>query len=173
MNFSITLLSIFIGIAFFQDIKEMKIPNRLTVPFAAAGVVCSALQWGWEGFLFSLQGMAISFIIMFVLYLFSAVGAGDVKLFAAIGAIAGTECSLYGMMYSILFAGVIALIYWVWKRLLVKQLRWFYEKVVVIYLFRNMQSFRVNQDTATHFPFMLAVVPGVASSCILVGIQAG
>ncbi len=46
---------------------------------------------GFNGDLSSLGGCVLAFILMFMLHVFGAMGAGDVKLFAAIGSVIGAQ----------------------------------------------------------------------------------
>src|SRR6185312_4160104 len=49
------------------------------------------LYQGWTGLRMSLLGLAAGFGVYFLLYFMRAMGAGDVKLMAAVGAIAGWQ----------------------------------------------------------------------------------
>jgi len=49
-------------------------------------------------------------LILFVFYALRMLGAGDIKLFSAIGAIMGTKFVLYAIAFSFMAGGVIALI---------------------------------------------------------------
>jgi prepilin peptidase CpaA len=72
------------------DILYRRIPNWLTIPGVLAGVALNSfLYQGWPGLRLSLLGLAVGFGSYFILYLLRAMGAGDVKLMAAIGAMVG------------------------------------------------------------------------------------
>ncbi|QGS68917.1 hypothetical protein CV093_12310 [Oceanobacillus sp. 143] len=74
------------------------------------GILYHLIANGADGLLFSFLGLLIAGGIFLILYAFKALGAGDVKLFAAIGSMIGIQLVLYIMMYSIVFAGLIAII---------------------------------------------------------------
>jgi len=65
---------------------------------------------GVRGLLDSLLGIIVPFLLLIVLYALRMLGAGDVKLFSAIGAVLGVRAALWIMAYSFLAGGVIALI---------------------------------------------------------------
>src|SRR5436309_3229359 len=70
------------------DLRERRIPNFLVLPAACIGLGLN-LYGGWDGLLFSAQGLAVGLTLLFVPYLLGAMGAGDVKFLAAIGAFVG------------------------------------------------------------------------------------
>ncbi len=74
------------------DIRYRRIPNWLSVSGVAAGVALNAALGGLAGgAVFALKGMALGFGFYFVLYVLHAMGAGDVKLMAAVGALVGWQ----------------------------------------------------------------------------------
>ena len=68
------------------DARTRRVPNWLTVPFFAAGLVFNTVWQGWEGLLIALGGFAAGFGILLVLWLIGGGGGGDVKLMGALGA---------------------------------------------------------------------------------------
>lgn len=72
------------------DVRFRRIPNWLTVGGAVVGIALnSAIGRPEAGVAFALEGLALGFGVYLVLYLLHAMGAGDVKLMAAIGALTG------------------------------------------------------------------------------------
>jgi len=97
-------------IACWTDIRRMEIPNGLTVPAAVSGLVCHGLMQGWEGLGRSAAGAAFGMAPLLILFLLRGIGGGDVKWFAAYGAWMGSVRALELAVWSILFAGGIALL---------------------------------------------------------------
>ena len=100
--------SCYIIVALITDIRFMKIPNVLTIPSIIMGVVGHTIHAGFSGLSESIIGLTVSFIIMFILYVFGVVGAGDVKLFGGIGAWTGAWFSIHTIVYSLLYAGIVS-----------------------------------------------------------------
>ena len=71
------------------DLRYRRIPNRLTLAAAALGLILNTLFFHWHGLGSALLGIGIAMLVYFPLYLLRGMGAGDVKLMMAIGAIAG------------------------------------------------------------------------------------
>src|SRR5262245_62080436 len=81
-------------IAIVMDLRSSRIPNWLTFP--AMGFALAGHAWlnGIDGILFSLTGFGMGLGLFFFIYLAGGLGAGDVKLMAAIGAFIG----VYGVL---------------------------------------------------------------------------
>ncbi len=81
-----------------------RIPNWLTFPVAVAGVAWGGYRAGWKGALLSLGGLALGMTMILF-----GMGAGDVKMMAAAGSVAGPQGLLIIFIYSALLGGVVAL----------------------------------------------------------------
>ena len=87
----IVLAPLLIGAAVY-DVRYRKIPNWLTLGGVLLGFAINfAIGPPEGGGVFALQGFAAGFGIYMVLYILRAMGAGDVKLMAAVGALVGWE----------------------------------------------------------------------------------
>jgi prepilin peptidase CpaA len=83
------LLSLIVIPAAALDIKTRRIPNWLSLSGVVLGIALNVFLFETSGLWFSLEGLGLAFAIYFVLYLLHGMGAGDVKLMAAVGAVAG------------------------------------------------------------------------------------
>lgn len=83
--------------AAFTDARSGRIPNTLTLPGLALGLGLGVLMDGGWGFGEALLGAALSFLAPYLVFRGSrgvAIGGGDVKLFAALGALLGPRRGL-------------------------------------------------------------------------------
>lgn len=88
---NVTLLAL-IAVAAVYDMLYRRIPNWLTISGVLAGLALNTFIYqGWPGLRLSLTGLAVGFGAYFALYSLRAMGAGDVKLMAAIGALTGVR----------------------------------------------------------------------------------
>ena len=101
------LLSLIVIPAAGLDIKTRRIPNWLSLSGLVLGVILNTFLGEWDGLWFSLKGLGLAFAVYFVLYLLRAMGAGDVKLMAAVGAAAGAGNWL-GILVLTSVAGAVA-----------------------------------------------------------------
>ncbi|RDW21723.1 A24 family peptidase [Oceanobacillus chungangensis] len=159
------ILFVFLVIAFMTDVKYQKLPNWLTAGGMLIGIVYHLITSGVEGLLFSFLGLLVAGGIFLILYVFKALGAGDVKLFAAIGSMIGIQLVLYMMMYSIVFAGLIAIIILLFTKTFLKKITNALFAIIHSITSRSFQKIEEFKTTkATRFPFMYAVIPAVITT---------
>ncbi|WP_019912941.1 A24 family peptidase [Paenibacillus sp. HW567] len=151
----------FLAVALITDIRYMRIPNWITLTALLAGVLVQGLMKGWHGVLFSLCGAIAGFLLLLIMHLIGAVGAGDVKLFAGIGAWTGILFTLQVTVYSVLFGAVIGWIIVLTRRETGRRIRGIISRTAGFLLLRDLRLFKQgNGSELLRFPFMLAVVPG-------------
>lgn len=93
-----------------SDLKSSKIRNIYVLPAALIGLMTNAFLNGFAGLKFSLIGMALPILVLGIFFYAGMIGAGDIKLFGAIGALLGGSFVLYSIAYSFIFAGIFAFI---------------------------------------------------------------
>ncbi|MGG3468011.1 prepilin peptidase [Neobacillus pocheonensis] len=153
-------------ICLITDLKSRKILNIITLPTIAFGLIFNILTSGLDGFLISGKGFLVGLAILIIPYLLGGMGAGDVKLMAAIGALMGTSFVFYSFIYTALIGGVIALLLIIKTNGLRNSIKSFFFNVV---LFRsNLGSIILskNKESSVSFPYGVAIVLGTL--CTLV-----
>jgi len=96
-------------VATFSDVRSRRIPNWLVLPFLVAGIAASGWLHGWHGVVMSFAGAGIGLLIYGFLFMMGGMGAGDVKLCAAIGAWIGPGQLLISLVFIALVGGAMAL----------------------------------------------------------------
>jgi len=83
------LLIVVVTIAAIYDLRFRRIPNWLVLAALILGIGLNTVLFELTGLRYSLLGLGLAFLVYFPLYLLRGMGAGDVKLMAAIGSIMG------------------------------------------------------------------------------------
>ncbi|MBR0575254.1 prepilin peptidase [Proteiniclasticum sp. BAD-10] len=109
------ILILLLAAAVFWDLKLRKIPNKITVPAALLGFLLFLFAEGGKGASQSALGFLLGLVIFLILYGFGGMGAGDVKLMAAVGALKGPEFVLRAALATALAGGLMALVVQIWK----------------------------------------------------------
>ena len=92
------------------DFRSRRIPNVLTFGASAAAVVFWAATAGLSGAGWSVAGWAVGCAVFMPWFLLGGMGAGDVKLLAALGAWAGPSAAVWMALYAGIAGGVFAIV---------------------------------------------------------------
>lgn len=101
-------------VAVWTDLRERRIPDWLTLPTLLLALAVRFGLAGWSGPLGladGLLGLAVAFLVFFLLAVGGGMGMGDVKLMAALGAILGWERTLYALVFVSLAGGAQAVLW--------------------------------------------------------------
>jgi prepilin peptidase CpaA len=90
------------------DWRTRKIPNWLNLSGLILGIGLNALVLHGHGLVLALAGLGCSLLVYVPLYLVRGMGAGDVKLMAAIGSIAGPLNWLTIFLAAVILGGIAA-----------------------------------------------------------------
>lgn len=91
------------------DARTRRIPNVISLPLAAAGIAYAVTGGAVVGPGGAALGLLAGFGLLVVPYAIGAMGGGDVKLLAAVGAWVGPAGALGVFVVATLFAAVLAL----------------------------------------------------------------
>ena len=97
-----------LAVAVFTDVRERRIPNKVTVSGLLAGLVAGIFLEGGIPFL-ALTGAGLALLVSFPLVAMGALGAGDAKLLTAVGAFVGPGGLFSVALYAALAGGVLAI----------------------------------------------------------------
>lgn len=116
-------LLVMLAVAAYFDIRYRRIPNLISVVGLVVALILHAIIAPvWPGLRFSLSGFGLAFGIYIVLYSIRAMGAGDVKIMAAAGAMLGWADWMGLFIVTAILGGIAALILVISKRRLKKTL---------------------------------------------------
>src|ERR1051325_1809379 len=92
------------------DVRSRRIPNVLTFGAAAAAVAFHTLAPAGHGASSAVVGWFAGAAVMFIPFALGGLGAGDVKLLAALGAWLGPLNAIWLAAYAAIAGGVLAVI---------------------------------------------------------------
>lgn len=156
-------LIILIVLALISDIKTYKIKNNIVYPFILIGFMTNLYINGLEGVGFSFKGMLAPFLILIVFFALRMLGAGDIKLFSAIGAVMGLEFVLQVIIYSFLTGGTIAFLLIIIRKNGVKRFKYFFQYLKSCFLTLSILPYTDFNDKSDggKFRFVFAIIGGV------------
>jgi prepilin peptidase CpaA len=142
-------------ICLFTDLKERKIYNIVTFPTILLAILFHTWNSGWQGFQFSFLGLLLGLGLLFIPYILGGMGAGDVKLLGAIGALKGAGFVFYAFFYVAIIGGIISIV------ILLNKIEFFsfWKRTIFSLQFRTIDG--LNKDDLHYtFPYGLAIVLG-------------
>jgi prepilin peptidase CpaA len=95
-----------VGFAVFTDMRAHRIPNWLVLGILLASFTHQLMAHGFAGLLYGVGGLAVGIGAFLAFYIGRGMGAGDVKLMGAVGAMLGPLGALLAVACS-LIAGLI------------------------------------------------------------------
>ncbi len=104
----------------YEDAKNKIIPNKYTIPALVVGFILMTINYGFVGLIDSFKGLLLGFFIFFIPFILGFMGAGDVKLMAAIGALKGFTFTVYALLATGVAGGIMVIIYAIYKKQMLK-----------------------------------------------------
>ena len=144
----------------YYDVRYRRIPNAFVLAALISGLSMNGIFGGMHGLLISIGGCAMAFGLMFMLHLLGAMGAGDVKLFAAIGAVTGAPLVLPTFLIVILTGGVLAVVSIVRAGVVVTTMHRVLQILVGLLPGWEMPRFAVPADRRHTIPYGVAITIG-------------
>lgn len=151
-----------LGVASYTDWKEFKIYNKHVLAGILAGVLYNIYLSGYFGLKISLFGLAAGIFLLLPAWFMGAVGAGDVKLFGALGSITGVSFLLKICPWLVLFCFVYSFSLLIYKRQLLSALKWIWEYINYVFLrvitlgFKEIQPPILEKKTPVKFALIIA-----------------
>lgn len=99
-----------------SDVHRGRIPNWLTYGGVLAALTVRCVVSGWPGLNGGFLGLLVAGGFFYLLFLVGAMGGGDMKLMAAVGAWAGATQATTILIVSALAGGILAIGYVVCRR---------------------------------------------------------
>ena len=95
----------------YYDVRYRRIPNVLVLATLLAGLSINTGFNGVQGMVSSLEGFALAFFPMLLIHIFGAMGAGDVKLFGAVGSVLGVSRWSHSTFVVVVMLGAVLAVY--------------------------------------------------------------
>ena len=169
-DFAIAVAALLIplaGVITYYDVRYRRIPNLFVLATLAGGLLLNTIYGGWQGGLASLTGCGLGLGLMLLLHVLGAMGAGDVKLFAAIGAVVGAKLVVPTFLVVALVGGVLA----VYSMLRAGAARTTMINVLHIFVGMlpgwKMPKFAVPADRRHTIPYGVAITSGTLISLVV------
>lgn len=144
----------------YYDVRYRRIPNWLVLSALVAGLAINTAFTGFQGIVASLLGLALAFIPMFLMHIFGAMGAGDVKLFGAIGAVVGVSLVPLTFVVVVMLGGALAIFSMIRNRRVLSTMHGVLRIFVGLLPGWEMPRFAMPPDRRYTVPYGVAIMLG-------------
>lgn len=142
-----------------SDFKHRRISNYVTFGAAAVGLVIRTLAGGGPALLAGTEGWLVGLALLFAPFALGWMGAADVKLLAAFGALGGPEFVIQTALVGCITGGVMAIFYLIREHKL-----WFTLQHLYVLIFH---PFGGPLEVQRRMPFGPALAAGAAVSLVM------
>ncbi|MBI4212884.1 MAG: prepilin peptidase [Chloroflexi bacterium] len=149
------------GIAVYTDTRYGLIPNKLSFPAAGLGFGLNAATAGWDGAWVAAQAIGLGVALFLLPFLLGGMGAGDVKLLGALGALVGPTNVFETFVLSAMLGGVVGLV------VLVRRFGWQVASFTLITDRGALVNPSWGATRMTGFPFASAIFFGLFASMMV------
>lgn len=149
-----------LGAAVYWDLKERRIPNKVTVPGLVIGLLLAAIaERAFPGS--AILGAGVALLVSLPMVLLGGLGAGDAKLFTAVGAFVGLGGLFSVFAFGGIAGGILALANAIRRGAILGVL--VNIKNIILYqitLGRHGERIRLDSPGAQSVPYGLAIAAG-------------
>lgn len=91
-----------------SDLRTRRIPNAITGPGVAAGVLLNCAVHGLDGLVAALGGLVLALVILTPPFALGGIGGGDVKMMGAAGSFLGPTLLAVALLLGVILGGGVA-----------------------------------------------------------------
>ena len=153
------LIPLAVAVAYY-DVRYRRIPNELVLVTLISGFFINVSLNRFDGLLTSAAGFVLAFGLMFLPHLFGAMGAGDVKLFASIGAVLGLKLVLPAFVVVVMLCALLAVYTMVRSRTVRQTMQEVIRIFASIFYRMDMRSPRTADRRQHSIPYGVAITVG-------------
>ena len=153
-----------VAVASVIDWRSRKIPNLLTFPLAGLALLGNCVAGGFQGILSAVVGLAVGLVFFLLLMALGAMGPGDVKLMAGLGALLGVVHVFWIGLFTAVMGGVLAVFYSLGKGSLPRMVHRTWTLVRHILFTGHLpKAEELGASREDYMPYALAIALGVTA----------
>lgn len=117
------------------------------------------------------MGVCVPVLVLFILFFFKMIGAGDIKLLSVIGGFYGWKISLKFFLLALLYGGVWSVVKFIVHRNVRERFLYFFQYVQLIFLTKKRIPYRNNDKVEKSYtiPFCVTILLAYCS-CVWGGV---
>lgn len=173
---SICCLTAILTVAAYEDITDFRVSNRLIISGYLLGLLYRMINYGVVGGLTEfVKGVILPVVILYILFVFRMLGAGDIKLISVIGGFCGTGFSLRVFVAALFAGSILSIVRCIQHGYLWNRLEYFREYVTDFIINKQVKAYylRERDGDSVVIPFSVSIGIGYAVIVFIFGINGG
>jgi prepilin peptidase CpaA len=156
-------LTLILSICAISDIRHRRIPNILTYPTILVALTTYCVIDGLQGLLYGLGGLVFGFVMFLIPYVAGGMGAGDVKLMAAVGTVLGFKQTAVCFLFIAVCGGIMALGFMIYRHNLKNTLLKTFLSILYLGMHKDASLLKRNKNEIIQegIPYGVAIASGV------------
>ena len=162
---------VFVAACIVIDVRERRIPNALSGPAILLGLAMNGLLFGSSGMIAGLAGFGLALAILIVPFALGGIGAGDVKMMGAVGALLGPRLVFTGLLAGMILGGSVMAIHLARRSRFGEKMSNLRTMITNAVLARSVAPLRVSTEAAdaVTLPYSVPLGLGIAGAiCVSV-----
>lgn len=147
--------------AVWMDLHMQKVRNLFILAGLASGFVYRFATEGFRGIIGFSAGVFCPVLLLTVLFLIGALGAGDIKLFAVLGGIMGVRQVLQCMLWAFLLGGALSIIIFLSDGGIFGRLAYFVQYFQSLFITKQIRPYREDKFRGAYIHFTVPVFMSV------------
>lgn len=160
MPVSVSLTLLFCLGAVVSDLRRQSVDNLWVILGWLAGITSRVIREGAPGIVSFLAGAVFPIAVLWVLFLFRALGAGDLKTLSVVGGLLGLRAGAAVMGWAFLAAAALSLAILVIERSFVQRFAYFFRFIRRTVVTRQRAPYRRSATAQTELHFTVPVLMG-------------
>lgn len=148
------------------DLFLQKVPNLWIFLGILLGFSYQIFQNGFFGLLFSLKNFFLPILILFPLFIFHAMGAGDLKLFGTLGIFLNFSDVFSLIAFSFFIGALISCLLFLSSAYFLERISYFFSYISDIFSKKQIHPYMKSGNRPEHFHF---TVPIFLATLLLIG----
>lgn len=117
------------GVSVWMDVREARIDNGWIIFSMCIGLLLKLYKGGIKEILFWGAGVMMPIVLLGIVFYFRMLGAGDIKLFCALGGLMGTSDIIWCIVFSFLIGAILSVAILIYYGIFSQRIHYFYRYI--------------------------------------------
>lgn len=154
----------------YYDWRERRVPNWILLPGITGSFLYHSATSGISGIIAWFQGVSVPLLLLFVLFIWRVIGAGDIKLLSMIGSAVGGRKVIQIIILAFIIGAILSIFQMIKKKNLIRRWRHLVNYIHFCKKEKRIRAYNAYQEITEDacIPFSIAIVIGSFVVCHMI-----